>query len=217
MTDYAAARRHMVDGQILPNKVTDRQLIAVLSQMPREEFVPKARQGVAYVDEDLEIAPGRYLMEPMVFARLVQAAQVQKSDAVLTVGAGGGYEAAVMARLASVVVALESDEGLAAGIAGKLQALQIDNVVTVTGELAAGAQKQGPYDVIFLTGSVDEVPQALLSQLGEGGRLVGVVNRRNIGQATLITRRGGVVGDRVLFDAGTPLLPGFGKKPAFQF
>jgi protein-L-isoaspartate(D-aspartate) O-methyltransferase len=217
MTDYAAARRHMVDGQILPNKVTDRQLIAILSQMPREEFVPKARQGVAYVDEDLEIAPGRYLMEPMVFARLVQAAQVQKSDAVLTVGAGGGYEAAVMARLASVVVALESDEELAAGIAGKLQALQIDNVVTVTGELAAGAQKQGPYDVIFLTGSVDEVPQALLSQLAEGGRLVGVVNRRNIGQATLITRRGGVVGDRVLFDAGTPLLPGFRKKPAFQF
>jgi protein-L-isoaspartate(D-aspartate) O-methyltransferase len=115
------------------------------------------------------------------------------------------------------VVALESDEELAAGIAGKLQALQIDNVVTVTGELAAGAQKQGPYDVIFLTGSVDEVPQALLSQLAEGGRLVGVVNRRKIGQATLITRRGGVVGDRVLFDAGTPLLPGFRKKPAFQF
>ena len=216
-SEYAAARRHMVDGQILPNKVMDRRLIAALSDIPRERFVPKALEGVAYVDEDLEVAPGRFLMEPMVFARLVEEAGIAPGDAVLDIGALTGYEAAVMARLASVVVAVEEDKDLAKAAGDNLTALGIDNAVVVEGPLNQGHAKQGPYDVIFMAGAVEEIPDALLKQLADGGRLVAVVNRRNIGSATLITKRNGVLGDRVLFDAGTPLMPGFARKPEFHF
>jgi len=217
MSEFADARRHMIDGQILPNRVTDRRLIEALSEVPRERFVPRSLQGVAYVDEDLAIAPGRYLMEPMVFARLVQEAAIQPGDAVLDIGAGLGYDAAVMARLASVVVAVEEDAELAKAAGDTLNELSIDNVAVIEGPLSEGCPKQAPYDVIFFGGAVEEVPQTILKQLAEGGRLVAVVNRRNIGYATLITRQNGVLGDRVLFDAGTPLLPGFARKPAFQF
>jgi protein-L-isoaspartate(D-aspartate) O-methyltransferase len=217
MSEFADARRNMVDGQIVPNRVTDRRLIEALSDLPRERFVPKAMQGVAYVDEDLSVAAGRYLMEPMVFARLVQEAGIQPGDVVLDIGAGTGYEAAVMARLASVVVAVEENPDLAKVAGETLGALAIDNVVIMEGPLNEGCTRQGPYDVVFFGGAVEEVPPAILKQLADGGRLVAVVNRRNIGSATLITRQNGVLGDRVLFDAGTPLLPGFARKPEFQF
>jgi len=217
MSEFADARRHMVDGQILPNRVTDRRLIEALSELPRERFVPESLQGVAYVDEDLAVAPGRYLMEPMVFARLVQEAGIQPGDAVLNIGAGTGYEAAVMARLASVVVAVEENADLARAAGETLSALGIDNVVVMEGPLNEGCPRQGPYDVVFFSGAVEEVPQTILKQLAEGGRLLAVVNRRNIGSATLITRQNGILGDRVLFDAGTPLLPGFARRPEFQF
>lgn len=216
-SDFAAARRHMVDGQILPNKVTDRALVAALSETPRELFVPKALEGVAYVDEDLEVAPGRYLMEPMVFARLVEEADIKPGDAVLDIGALTGYAAAIMSRLASVVVGLEEDAELVKKATENLTELGIDNAAIIEGPLNQGYAKQGPYDVIFFGGAVEEIPAAVLKQLAEGGRLVAVVNRRNIGSATLITKRNGVLGDRVLFDAGTPLMPGFARKPEFQF
>lgn len=217
MSEFTDARRHMVDGQILPNRVTDRRLIEALSDMPREQFVPKSLQGVAYVDEDLAIAPGRFLMEPMVFARLAQEAGIGQGDAILNIGAGTGYDAAILARLGSVVVAVEENADLAKAAGETLSELATDNVVLIEGPLNNGSPRQGPYDVIFFGGAVEEVPQGILKQLAEGGRLVAVVNRRNIGSATLITRQNGVLGDRVLFDAGTPLLPGFARKPAFQF
>lgn len=217
MTDYAAARRHMVDGQILPSNVTNPTLIEALKRVPREKFVPKSLRGVAYIDEDLEIADGRYLMEPMVFARLVEAARIRPTDAVLDVGCGLGYSAAVMGQLASVVVALEEDPTLAEKARRVLRDVEADSVVVIEDALTTGCPKQAPFDVIFLDGSVDEIPETFIDQLADGGRLVGVVNRRNIGCATLMTKNDGAIGDRVLFDAGTPPLPGFERKPAFQF
>lgn len=217
MTDFAAARKQMVDSQLLPNKVTDARLVEAMGSVPREAFVPQAMRGVAYMDEDLQVAPGRYVIEPMVFARMLQEAGIRNTDAVLDVGCATGYSAAVLAKLGSVVVAVEEDAGLAAQASANLAATGAENAAVTTAPLNAGYPGQAPYDVIVLEGAVEEVPAALIEQLAEGGRLVAVLAGRGIGKATLYTRRDGVVGQRQLFDAGLPLLPGFSREAGFVF
>lgn len=217
MNDSAAARRHMIESQIMPSGVTDRGLLAALEAVPREIFVPKSLRGVAYVDEDLEVAPGRYLMEPRVFARLLLAAGIGEDDVVLDVGCGRGYHTAVLARLAGTVVALESDEELAAQASETLTELGVDNAAVVSGPLAEGYPSQAPYDVIFLSGAVEEVPEALGEQLDPSGRLLAVIGTGGAGQATLMLRHGETLARRSLFDAAIPLLPGFEVEPGFVF
>lgn len=223
MTDFNIARFNMVESQIRPNDVTDQRLLDALGAVAREEFLPSGRRPVAYMDEDVligtfgEDATPRYLMEPMPFARLVQAADVRSSDLVLDVGCATGYSAAVLSRLADSVVALEADEGLAGMATETLMNLGIDNVAVVTGPLPEGYASEGPYDVIFLAGSVDEVPQQLLDQLGNGGRLVAVVGGDPIGKATVYVRHDKATSGRVIFDAATPPIPGFRKDDEFVF
>ncbi len=217
-TDFATARVNMVEGQIRPNKVTDFRVVDAFLSIPREEFVPKALRGIAYVDEDIQVSPGRFLMEPMVLARLLQEARVGEKDMVLDVGGATGYSAAVIGRLAATVVALESDPTLVAQANETFQRMGIDNALAVQGPLEAGWPNQGPYDLIILQGSVVQVPQVLLDQLAEGGRLVGVVNEdARIGYARLYQKLGGKVSHRPLFDAAVRKLPGFEPKPTFQF
>lgn len=218
MIDYAVSRRNMVESQIRTNKVTDSGLLAVMAELPRECFVPEPLRGVAYVDEDIPLGGGRYLMEPMVLARLLQAAAVQPEDVVLDIGCATGYSAAVLARLANTVVALESHSELAARATATLADLGIDNAVVVEGPLKEGYAKQAPYDVIFIGGAVPRIPRVIADQLGEGGRLVAVVAAEAaIGRGTLVTRVGGILSDRPVFDAGTPLLPEFAPEPGFVF
>lgn len=217
VTEASAARQQMISGQIRPNRVTDERVLGAFASVPREAFLPKALKGVAYLDEDLEIRPGRFIMEPMVMARLVQAAGILESDVVLDVGCTTGYSSAVLAQLAATVVALEEDQELAKIAAEKLAEAEIDNVAVVQGSLAGGAHKHGPYQVIFLNGAAEQIPAELIDQLDEGGRLVFVRLEKNVGHGHMITKTGELTGGRDLFDAGTPLLPGFGTKTAFVF
>ena len=217
MTDFAAARKQMVDSQLLPNKVTDARLVEAMGAVPREAFLPQSLRGVAYMDEDLPVAPGRYVIAPMVFARLVQAAAIRDTDTVLDLGCSSGYSAAVLARLAGVVVAVEEDAGLAAQASANLAANGAENAAVTTAPLNAGYPAQAPYNAIVIEGAVEDVPVPLLDQLAEGGRLVVVLAGRGIGKATLYTRKDGVVGHRQLFDAGLPLLPGFAREAGFVF
>ena len=218
MTDHAAARRNMVSGQIRTNRVTDERLIEAMEEIPRERFVPHAKRGVAYVDEDVEIASGRYLMEPMVLARMVQEAGIAADDMVLDVGCGTGYAAAVMSRLAGTVIALDVDGSLAAEAERTLNAVGADNAIVVTGPLAEGYARQAPYDVILLGGAVDHLPQALADQLAEGGRIVGVLREAGtVGQATLWARHRGALSSRSLFEASLPPLPGIARPVRFEF
>ncbi len=207
----------MIAGQIKPNKVTNERIIDAIGSVPREMFVPKSKRGIAYVDEDIEIADGRYLMEPMVFARLLEAANIGPDDLVLDVGCGTGYSTAVMAKLADAVVALEENEELAELATDKLSESEAVNAAVVTGKLTEGVSKQGPFSVIFLNGAVDHIPEALTDQLADGGRLVCVFNRNGLGRGHVAIKSGNVLGGRDLFDAGVPLLPGFAKPPVFQF
>ncbi len=218
MFDFAKARSNMIDSQLRTNKVTDTGVLEAFAAVPRERFLPEARASLAYIDEDLEVAPGRYLMEPMVLARLLQAAQIESDDVVLDVGCTTGCSTAVLARLADTVVALESDAALCERANQTLQDLGIDNAVVVTGDLTAGYQKQAPYDVILLGGAVAELPEAILSQLAEGGRLVTVMaSQAHLGQAVLVRRNAGQTSHRVLFDAAVRELPGFTVAPGFVF
>jgi protein-L-isoaspartate(D-aspartate) O-methyltransferase len=215
--DYASARRNMVESQLRPNKVTDPALLDALAAVPRELFVPEPLRSVAYVDEEIPLGRGRFLMEPMILGRLLELAAARPSDVALVVGAGLGYSIAVLARIAGRVVALESDPELARQAAQMLQTLGVSSVALVEDPLPEGAPQQAPFDVILFDGAVDRVPPAILDQLAENGRLVAVIRTAGIGRATLMTRRAGIVASRVAFDAAVPRLPGFEPAPAFVF
>jgi protein-L-isoaspartate(D-aspartate) O-methyltransferase len=188
-----------------------------MSTIPRDLFVPAERRSLAYIDEDVAIGNGRYLMEPVVLARLIQEAEVTAKDLVLVVGCASGYSAAVLSKLAGTVVALESDKALAERASAAMRELAIDNVVVLEGPLPEGREDQGPFQVILLDGAVDEVPAALIDQLADGGRLVGVVGTGRIGRGTILTRAGAAVSRRTVFDATIHRLPNFAKEPGFVF
>ena len=219
MNIYETARASMVESQLRPNKITDEALIRAFTQLRRELFVPEQLRGVAYIDDDLPLGGGRYLMEPMVTARLLQVAAVERKDAALVIGAGVGYEAALLSMLARSVVALEENADLARFGRSALVEHGIASVSYVEAPLRAGHRQRAPYDVILFGGGVAEIPTEINAQLAEGGRMLVVLRpvAAGMGRATLIVRTGGVLAHRVIFDAATPLLPGFVPKPAFVF
>jgi protein-L-isoaspartate(D-aspartate) O-methyltransferase len=215
--DYELARRNMVDSQIRTNKVTNAELLKALEVVPRERFLPPEWAHAAYVDENLPLASGRYLMEPMVFARLVQLADPQVTDRALVVGSGSGYGAAVLANLVRSVVALESDPGLAARGREQFARLRIDQATQVDGPLTEGWPLKAPYEIILVEGAVEVLPGTLFEQLADGGRLVAVVETDGIGRATLFDKRNDVLSHRTVFDASVPVLPGLKRKRGFVF
>jgi protein-L-isoaspartate(D-aspartate) O-methyltransferase len=218
MVDYAQARRTMVDCQVRPSDVTDLRIIAALLDVPREQFVAPSRRAIAYLDLDLPVADGspRALLKPMVFAKLLQAAEIRETDRVLDVGCTTGYSAAVLAKLAGNVVALEEDPALARSAADNLAALGA-HVAVAGGPLNAGWLQDAPYDAILVEGASEVRPDRLLAQLKDGGRLVAVIGSAPFGKATLYRKVSGQITALALFDAAAPLLPGFAKTPAFVF
>ncbi len=215
--DFAAARRKMVASQVRTNRVTDPLVSGAMEMVPREYFVPAESRAVAYLDEDLPLGNGRHIMEPMALARLLQLADIEPEDKALVVGAGTGYSAAVLARIAQSVVVLENDAGLADKASKIMTELVIPNVTVVRGDLAAGVSSKAPFDVILIDGSVAEIPTQLKRQLTDGGRLVAVVRQGPVGRATLVTRVGDAFGSRADFDLITPYLPEFAPQPKFVF
>jgi len=217
IADFAQQRTKMVDGQLRTTDVTSAAVLDAMGSVPRELFVGEARKVLAYLDDDLEIAPQRYLMEPSPLAKLIQLAAIQPDDSVLDIGCGTGYSAAVLGRLAAKVTALESDVALADSAASTLAALGAANVEVVKGPLTAGHAANAPYDVIVLEGAAGEMPQALLDQLKEGGRLVAVEGYGNAGVARLYLKANGMVSGRRAFNAAVKSLPGFEKTARFEF
>jgi protein-L-isoaspartate(D-aspartate) O-methyltransferase len=221
MIDAARQRTNMVESQILTSDVTDRRILRAMGELPRERFVPQDYAALAYMDEAVPLAatagrgPRRGLMAPRVLAKLLQLADIGETARVLDVGAGTGYSAAVLGRIAKTVIALESDANLAASAQKSLAALALDNVRVVEGPLADGWVDEGPYDAIVLSGSVSKPPAVLLDQLKDGGRLVGVIGQTGLGKAAIWRRLGRSVDQWIAFDAAAPSLPGFETAQVF--
>jgi protein-L-isoaspartate(D-aspartate) O-methyltransferase len=217
MSDYVKIRTNMVDSQLRPNKVSDPALLDAFLAVPREAFVPEALKGSAYVDEDLPLGGGRYLLEPMVLGRLLQYAAIQPGEVVLEIGCATGYGSAILGRLARSVVAVESDPALLAQARANLGGQR--NVTLFEQRLDQGYAERAPYDVILIGGAVGEISPAVLDQLAEGGRLVTVIETRagQLGEAVLLQRGATGVARRTLFEAGVHTLPGFRPEPVFAF
>jgi protein-L-isoaspartate(D-aspartate) O-methyltransferase len=217
MTDFATARQHMVDGQVRTADVTDLRILSAMLEIPRERFVPPASAKLAYLDLDLPVGEGesRRLLKPMVLAKLIHAADISPGDRILDVGCATGYGAAVLARIAGQVVALEQDANLAQAARTALSGQA--NVTIASGPLKAGWPQGSPYDVILLEGAIETQPDTFLSQLRDGGRLVCVLGSGPGSKAMLYCRSGDELGGRPIFDATAALLPGFARAPVFTF
>jgi protein-L-isoaspartate(D-aspartate) O-methyltransferase len=221
MSAFSTARLKMVDGQVRTSDVTDSRIIDAMMEVPREVFVPENKRALAYLDLDLDVSEGgaakRFLIKPVVTGKLLQAAEIKPTDTVLVAGCATGYVAALAAKLAGQVTATESDPSLAAKAKQVLAQLGLGNVTVRAADAADGDPAGAPYDVIFLNGATEVVPDRLYSQLRDGGRLVGVFAMTQPPRATIVTRSHGDFGNRVLFDATVPVLPGLQRLPAFVF
>ncbi len=221
MADYTDARLNMVDSQLRTSGVTDPRVLDVTQEVPREIFVPAALRPVAYLDGDLRVTGAgetpRFLMRPYSFGKLLELAIIREDDVVLDIGTATGYSAAVLAKLAETVVAVESDEELAGKATANLDTLGITNAAVVTGALEAGYAKGGPYDVIVLEGAVERLPADLLDQLKENGRLVTIFHEDGRSRGRIYTKRRGTVTFRDAFDGSAELLPGFERSEGFVF
>ena len=221
MADVALQRKNMVESQVRPSDVTDRRVIRAMLELPREAFVSAAAKAVAYMDGEVTLAPGkggqpaRAMMAPRTLARLSQLLEAEAGDKALVVGAGTGYSGAVLGRIVARVVAVESNSALSEAAAAALAAANSSNVVVIKNELTAGAPGEGPYNVILLDGAVEELPQALLDQLADGGRMAAILVSGGVGKAVLWRRIGGLVDATVMFEAQAPMLPGFQKAASF--
>jgi protein-L-isoaspartate(D-aspartate) O-methyltransferase len=220
MQDFTTARHAMVDSQIHTMGVVSEDILNAYRTVRREEFVPESRRGIAYCDEDMPVAQGRCLMEPVTHARLVQAAQPLTSETVLDIGGATGYSAAILSGLSRQVVALESDASLLAMAEAAWKKIGCLNIMPHQGGGAQGCAAHGPYNVIFINGSMAEIPPALIDQLAVGGRLLAVLRGAGdrIGRAVLVTKSvTGVTSERILFDAAVPYLPGHEPRNGFVF
>lgn len=223
MMDFETARGKMVDSQLRTTDVTSHSVLKAFLAVPKEEFVPAGVRQIAYADEDLQICPAkdgfgaRYVMKASPLAKLLQLAAITKDDVVLEIGGGLGYVTAILSQLAGSVVSIESDEELSAAATATVSRLGYENVATVTGALNQGYAAEAPYDLIFINGSVEEIPEELLGQLRDGGRLVAVVGYGNAAKATVYRRDGKGTSSTAFFNASVKPVPGFAKARDFVF
>jgi len=217
MPDFAARRTMMVDTQVRPSDVTKFPIIHAMLNVPREEFVPVSKREAAYMGENLDLGvPGRVVLEPRTLAKMLDALDISNDELVLDVGAGLGYSSAVIARMAEAVIALEEDETLSSEMSEALSSVSADNVIAHSGTLADGAAEHGPYDVIVIQGAVQAVPEAIESQLKDGGRIAAIFVDGALGEVRIGRKQNGLVSWRMAFNAGAPVLPGFAKTAIFE-
>jgi protein-L-isoaspartate(D-aspartate) O-methyltransferase len=220
MVDFAQLRRMMVDSQLRTFDVNDIPLLDAMGAIPRERFVLPGREGLAYIDQDLLVSEGderRFMLSPMVLARMIQALEIEPGMAVLDVACGLGYSSAVLRELGATVTALESSEALASAAQARLSSVGADDVAVVAGPLERGFAQNAPYDAVLVNGAVEVRPEELLRQLGDDGRLICVEGRGRSAKATLYVRSGDAFGQRSLFDAAAPVLAPFQQEPGFVF
>ena len=215
MTDYKARRTMMVDTQVRPSDVTKFPIIDAMLHVPREEFVPAAQREAAYMGDNIELGGGRVILDPRTLAKMLDALDIEPDELVMDVGCAYGFSSAIIARLAEAVVAVESDAGMASEAQESLSQQNADNVVVQTGDLVDGAPEHAPFDVIAVQGGVVRLPDSLLDQLKEGGRIAALFMDEALGEVRIGYKIDGQMNWRRAFNAGAPILPGFEKQAVF--
>jgi protein-L-isoaspartate(D-aspartate) O-methyltransferase len=215
VADYETRRIMMVDTQVRPSDVTRFPIIQAMLEVPRELYVPPARREAAYVGEHVALAPGRVILDPRTFAKLLDALDVTPRDVVLDIGCGMGYSAAVIAQLAEFVVGVEDDPARAEEAQAILSENGVDNAAVVAGALAEGAPRSGPYDAVMIEGGVECLPEAIAAQIKEGGRIACIWAEGALGTARVGVKTDGRISWRFAFNAAAPVLPGFEKERSF--
>jgi len=218
-------RKNMVLGQLYTQDISDKRILQAMNDIPREPFLPESLRGAAYVDEDLEVSPGRYLMAPLTFAKLLDLARITPECRVLSIGCLTGYSAAILSRLASHVVAIDSDAAAIAQARDHMTRLGFTNVnVQPVKNMSEGYAMSAPYNVIVIQGAISFISEELGSQLALGGRLVSVRNimtrsdtKEGLGKGLLVTRVDHKLQYREHFDASCAVLPGFEQAAGFTF
>lgn len=216
MTDFQTRRVTMVDTQVRPSDVTKFPIIESMLSVPREVYVPRDLREAAYAEDNVALRPGRVVLEARTLAKILDALDVQPDEMALDVGCGLGYSTAVIARMVEAVVAVEEDEAMANEAQQILSGQSVDNAAVVAGPLAAGAAKHGPYDVIMVQGGVEVVPEVLLAQLKEGGRIGVILMEGHLGSAKIGYKIDGRISWRFAFNATAPVLPGFAAAKGFS-
>lgn len=216
MTDFAMRRTIMVDTQVRPSDVTKFPIIEAMLSVPKENFVPAAQREAAYMGGNMPLGDARVVLEPRTLAKMLDSLDIRQDELVLDIGAGYGYSSAVIAKMAEAVVAVEEDEAMSGEAQAALTDASIDNVILHNGPLVDGAAQHGPYDVILVQGGVEHVPQALLDQLKEGGRIAGLFMDGALGEVRIAHKLDGKLNWRMAFNAGAPVLAGFGRERSFQ-
>ena len=223
MHDYALARSKMVENQLRTNEVFDQRVLSAMGRIPREAFLPVSKRTTAYIDENICVKDGdvehaaRYMLKPTVIARLLELAELKSSDLALVVGSSAGYSANVIAQIVESVVGVEEDESLVQESMNVTSELETDNLAILLSKMCDGLEEEGPYDVIFINGAAEKVPELLFKQLKDGGRLVVVVGMGLAAQATLYRKSGDLVSGIPKFNASVPLLPGMELPKSFEF
>ena len=215
MADFAQRRTTMVDTQVRPSDVTSFRILDAMLSVPRELFVPSEQMDAAYAGVNVPLGRRRVVLAPRTMSKLLQAADIQPDELVLDVGAGLGYSSALAARMAEAVIALEEDADLAGEAERALSEASADNVAVTSGALVDGAPRHGPYDVVLIEGAVQEIPDALVGQLKEGGRIVAIFLEDALGTARVGYKDAQGVSWRFAFNATAPVLPGFEKRREF--
>ncbi|MCA0906073.1 protein-L-isoaspartate O-methyltransferase [Ruegeria marisrubri] len=216
MTDFAARRRTMVDTQIRPSDVTKFPIIEAMLNVPRENFVPDAQREAAYADSVIDLGNGRCMLEPRTLAKMLDALNISNDEMILDIGPATGYSTAVAARMAQLVVGVESDDSLASEAQSLLAEADVDNAIIHVGPLEQGAAEHGPYDAIMVQGGVERIPDALLDQLKEHGRIACLFVEGNLGTVRIGRKAGGRVSWRDVFNASAPILESFSAECAFS-
>jgi len=215
MTDYAARRITMVDTQVRPCDVTKFPVIDAMLRVERELFVPREKREAAYIGENVDLGDSRVVLDPRTLGKMLDYLNIQNDELVLDIGVGLGYSSALISRLSEAVVALEDEPGRMAEAEETLARVGADNVVLHCGALAEGAAQHGPYDVIMLQGAVEHMPDNILEQLKDGGRIACIFNEEALGIVKIGHKLSGKVTWRFAFNAAAPVLTGFERHKAF--
>lgn len=217
MSDYETARTAMVDCQVRPSDVTKYSIIDALLSVPREAYVPTDKRPIAYAGEHIDLGFGRFLLDPRTFAKMLDAINVQPDEMVLDIGCGFGYSSAVLAHMAEAVIAVEQTDEMATQASERLMEQSVDNVYVIHDDLAAGHEKNAPYDVIILEGAAEQIPPSLTDQLKKKGRICAILTQGPLGKCQIGYKSHGKISWRTMFNATAPTLSGFEAKPNFKF